>query len=49
MKALVKIEGFEGNTWDAIQSIKPDAHRILTIAEIVAHTQRLSLLGDSGK
>ena len=48
-KALVKIEGFEGNAWDAIQSIKPDAHRILTIAEIVAHTQRLSLLGDSGK
>jgi hypothetical protein len=48
-KALVKIEGFDGSAWDAIQSIKPDAHRILTIAEIVAHTQRLSLLGDSGK
>ena len=48
-KAIVKIEGYEGNSWDAIQSIKPDIHRLQTIAEIVTHTQRLSLLGDEGK
>ena len=48
-KAIVKIEGYDGNFWDAIQSIKPDIHRLQTIAEIVTHTQRLSLLGDEGK
>jgi hypothetical protein len=48
-KAVVKIEGYEGKAWDAIQSIKPDNHRIQTIAEIIAHVQRISLLGPEGK
>lgn len=48
-KALVKIEGVDCDPWQAIQSIKPDHHRIQAIAEIVAHTQRISLLGDEGK
>jgi hypothetical protein len=48
-KALIKVEGFDGTAWDAVQSIKPDHHRIQTIAEIVTHIQRISLLGDEGK
>jgi hypothetical protein len=47
--ACVRIEGVEGNPIDLIQNIKPEAHRISTITELVIHIQRLSLLGDQGK
>jgi hypothetical protein len=48
-KALARIDGVDGDAWQVVQSIKPDHHRIQAIAEIVAHTQRISLLGNEGK
>jgi hypothetical protein len=47
--SVVEIKGVEGNVWDLIQSIKPDAIRLQTISELVTHISTLSLLGDSGK
>ena len=47
--SVVEIKGVEGNVWDLIQSIKPDAIRLQTISELVTHISTLSLLGDQGK
>lgn len=32
-----------------LEDIRPEAHRVQVIAELVRHTQRMSLLGQSGK
>jgi len=48
-QALVRIEGVDGSPIELIHNIKPDAHRVATITELVVHIQRLSLLGDQGK
>jgi hypothetical protein len=46
--SLIKING-EAASVDAVQSIRPESHRIQAITELVLHIQRLSLVGDEGK
>jgi hypothetical protein len=46
--SLVKVDG-EDASLDTIQSIRPEAHRVQAITELVLHIQRLSLVGESGK
>ena len=46
--SLVAIDGEDANL-ESIQSIRPEAHRIQAITELVLHIQRISLVGDVGK
>jgi len=46
--SLVSIDGDDANL-ESIQAIRPEAHRVQAITELVLHIQRLSLLGDEGK
>jgi len=34
---------------ETVQAIRPEAHRIQAITELVLHVQRISLVGDEGK
>jgi hypothetical protein len=36
-------------TANPLEDIRPEAHRVQVIAELVRHVQRMSLLGQSGK
>lgn len=47
-KSLIKING-KPASFDMIQSIRPDQHRLQTITELSIHVQRISLVGDLGK
>ena len=46
--SLTHIDG-EPATFENIDHIRPDDHRVATIVELVVHIRRISLLGDSGK
>jgi hypothetical protein len=46
--SLTHIDG-EPATFDHIDQIRPDDHRVTTIVELVVHIRRISLLGDAGK
>ena len=41
--------GGEPASVDQINLIRPDGHRLIVMAELVAHIQRISLLGTEGK
>ena len=46
--ALTLIDGEEADA-EQLQLIRPEAHRIQTVSELVLHIQRISLLGIEGK
>jgi len=46
--SLTHIDGEEASA-DQLQLIRPEAHRIQAISELVVHIQRISLLGIEGK
>lgn len=46
--SLIKIDGEEASL-EQVQSIRPDSFRVRAISELVAHIQRISLLGIEGK
>jgi hypothetical protein len=46
--ALTLIDGEEADA-EQLQLIRPEAHRIQTVSELVLHVQRISLLGIEGK
>ena len=46
--SLVKIDG-EDASLEQVQNIRPDSFRVRAISELVAHIQRISLLGVEGK
>lgn len=47
--ALVAIDGAEIKGENPLDLIRPEAHRVQVLAELVRHVQRISLLGHSGK
>jgi hypothetical protein len=46
--SLTHIDGAEASA-DQLELIRPEAHRIQTVSELVLHIQRISLLGLEGK
>ena len=46
--SLKKIDGEEASL-EQVQAIRPDSFRVRAISELVAHIQRISLLGIEGK
>ena len=46
--SLIKIDGEEASL-EQVQNIRPDSFRVRAISELVAHIQRISLLGIEGK
>lgn len=46
--SLILIDGEEADA-EQLQLIRPEAHRIQTVSELVLHIQRISLLGIEGK
>ena len=46
--SLTHIDG-AGASADQLELIRPEAHRIQTVSELVQHIQRISLLGLEGK
>ena len=46
--SLILIDG-QGADAEQLQLIRPEAHRIQTVSELVLHIQRISLLGIEGK
>ena len=46
---LVSIKGIDGDAYDVLMTIQPEAVRVATIMELVCHIQRLSLLSDDEK
>ena len=46
--SLILIDGV-GADAEQLQLIRPEAHRIQTVSELVLHIQRISLLGIEGK
>jgi hypothetical protein len=46
--SLILIDGKEADA-EQLQLIRPEAHRVQTVSELVMHIQRISLLGVEGK
>ena len=46
---LVEIKGHEGDAYEALMTISPEAVKVASLMELVCHIQRLSLLSEDEK